>query len=146
MALGHGLITFNGLFGIGLGKRTARQFLKALCRTEQGCGAVGPAWVGIVNGAKFGRQIFPGFALPRAFFILPQRVYAGLGKIVAFARGRQRGVARVVKTHHHQTKGSKKGQRRGKPAQVIAAYFFGSLGLVRLSGHCSSFCLLVTIF
>ena len=140
MALGNGLVTFNGLARVGLGKRTAGQFLQTFRSAEQGGGAVGPARIGVIDGAELRSQILPRFPLARTFLILAQGFYVCLGKVVAFSRRGQGGVAGVVKADNHEAERDKKGQRRSKPAHLVVACRFGSLGLGFVSGHGFSFC------
>ena len=140
MALGDSFITLNGLAGISLGERASGQLLQAFRSAEQGRRAVGPARISIIDGAELRSQIFPRFTLARTLFVLPQGFNICLGKIVALARRRQGGVAGVVKADDHQAQGNQKGQRRNKSAHLVAASWFGSLGLGFFSGHGFSFC------
>ena len=145
MALRDSFITFNGLAGVCLGERAARQFFQTFRSAEERSRAVGPARVGIIDSAEFRSQIFPRFTLARAFFILPKGFNICFGKIIAFTRWRQGRVAGVIKADNHQAQGNQKGQRRNKSAHLVVASRFGSLGLGFFSGHGFSFAIMVSV-
>ena len=119
VAHGHSLVALYGLAGIGLGKGAAGEFLKAFRSAKKRGGAVGPAGIGIIDGAKFRSQLFPGFTQVGTLCVQAQRFNAGLGGIVAFARGRQGRVACVIKENHQQAEGQQEKQRRGETSDAV---------------------------
>ncbi len=131
----EGLVAFHGLAGIGFGERAAGKLLKAFRRAEQGCGAVGPRRVGIVNGAEFSGKFFPRFAQLAVFFIALEIDDAGLGRGIAFFRGGKAAVSGIVAADHQQADGKHKGQwRRQSSGQGL---FLGVLRVVA-GVHCGS--------
>ena len=119
MAHGHSLVALYGLAGISLGKGATGEFLKAFRSAKKGGGAVGPAGIGIIDGAKFRSQLFPGFTKVGLFGVQAQRFNASLGSIVAFARRRQGRVACVIKENHQQAEGQQEKHWRGKTSDAV---------------------------
>ncbi len=140
VAVGHGGVDRYGLFGVAAGKGAAGQVFQAFRRAEQGGGPVGPVRISFVNILKFRRQFFPGFAQIDAAAVLEQGLDVGLGRVVALGRGRQGGVAGIVKADHQQAEGQQKDQGRQQPREDgLVGRLLRAPDVFCLTGHSASF-------